>query len=454
MGASAPVFPSGVTMHKIRIHLLAALIAWSSIVMPGRAVAQSQVMAAAVGVISSISTAGVVTRGAALLGGPVGSIAALAVGATIAGFYWTGSDGQTINLIPKSKATELTANVATAGTPVAPGYTVDGTYGSSPQAACSASVGHWGNSSTVVCSGAAPYVSGNNCNQQMKAVGSTTCGGIWSVPVVAGCPTGRTLMPDGMCYTSASSGSQPGQLPQTEGYKSPDVIGGQAVLRDMSTAKPTSIVQDKAVSVSGDANRTVQVTPTADGGIKVTTRTYDPSAQTTKIETVQVDPVGKVVSNTSTEVNGNVIAGSTGFSFDFPTDYNREATQSSILDQTTQALTEARTDRESAEAQANTDRAGVTATLSSIPDAGRWTTNGLGMPDKGDFQAPNTGGLADALPGNDGSCVKLDLAFLGNTLSLDPCPVVGVMRPLIDWSFMLGAVIATWFFILGRREET
>lgn len=470
-------------MRKIKLYFMCVLFAWSAIIMPGRVVAQTQtgVMVAAVGVLSSIATNGIVQRGVAILGGPVGSIAALAVGAAIAGVYLQKSNGETINILPKSKATDLEASLASSGTGTLPIRGATMGYGCD----CGGQVvTHLGDIATVCAASAAKA---NTCNCQPGGykvdyvdTATNSChismangAGGYYPPYSETCPSGKTLMPDGKCYETASSASEPGKLPQTEGYKTPDLIGGNPILRDVSTAKPTDLPQGvplpvagsppiagpAAGSAAGNPSQTITFNPTADGGLEITKRTYDGTTNTTKVETVRTNSAGTVVNNSTQSVGGNVInnitygASSGGEAPTIPTDYNRESTQQAISSRINDLQSEAKTDREQANAKGAELTSSASTTVSGLPLDGRWTKGALGLPTKDDFQAPSTSNLPDALPGSDGSCVKIDLPLLGNQIQLDPCPVVAFMRPIMDWAFILGAVISTWFFILGRREE-
>lgn len=431
----------GDSMKKFRVYFLSFVIAFTSIVTPGRAFALGFGNVQSLGVVAGLSGSGIITRGASLLLGPWGTLAGLAVGTYISGLYLTGSNGDTVNVLPKSVSDTVTLGVASTTSTVGLVYVVDGTTGSTPEAACSASVGHWASGSIVLCPGASSYVtgSGSACNQQMANAGSSTCGGVWTVAITQTCPQNYSLI-NGVC-SWVSSASQPGQLPQTEGYKSPVLIGGEPLLQDLPTAAAKPLVSGAPIRVSTNPQQTVEIRPLADGGIQTTRRTFDPATQTTTVETVRTDSTGKVVSNATSEAGGDVTgSSSSSFSIDLPTDYNREPTQQ----QAVQKLDDIKTGTGAMD-EPDYDVAGkttsktkdITDKLDALPnqyagDKGNW------------FSWVWTPPV--------GQCQPWTSVVHGRTVSWNVCPYVDKIRDVIGYLLAVSTAVVV-YGQLFRRED-
>lgn len=442
-----PVRPFGVRRRRVFSILLALWIAVVSILTPGRVLAQAQLaLVSSAGVLTSVSSAGVVARGASLLtASPWGTL--LAVGSLVAGLYFTSSAGDTVNVLPKSKAAALTADLATtAALPATAAYrymltAAPCTEASSYAAACSAYAGCGLPTSTTKSCGSAT-VSGTTCVQPVGIYPNGSCPhATWNLPMSKFCPSGYS--DTGVeCIKTASSGSVAGQLPQTEGYKYPDMIAGQPVLRDMPTSAAKPIVQDKSIAVAGNPNQTVQVSPMGDGGVQITRRTFNPDTQTTKIETIQIDSAGKVTANSDVDVAGNVIgASSSTMTIEFPTDYNRESTQQQAVEKLEEIKSGA-----------------------SAPDAPDYEVEAKSAEMKDDLQQK-----AEAIPGQVagdkflwfswvwtppiGNCVPWSNTVHGQSVTFDICPYVDKVRSAIGYllAVLSGAAVYSQLF---RRDES
>lgn len=80
---------------------------------------------------------------------------------------------------------------------------------------------------------------------------------------------------------------------------------------------------------------------------------------------------------------------------------------------------------------------------------GAWNTDTVGLPRSNPFTVPATPVID--LPGNAGSCGVLQLPFGNTTMTVNPCPILDAVRPVLDWSVMASAVLGAMFMVLGLR---
>lgn len=408
------------------------------------------------------------------------AIGALAVGAVISNIIFP-TDKGTVNILPGQSAASQMAG--TTGNGVAPVGSITMGYGCNcgnqivtiTGDLATACAGSAAKANTCGCTPGGYKVDSVNTSTNSCHISMSNGTGGYYPPWVKTCPSGMSLMGDGLCYTSATSGSQAGQLPQTEGYVTPKsvVLPGASSgtqtdngdgFKNLPGAAPSPSIGSRFIPLDGtqaNSPATVSVEPLVDGGVKVTTKAYDPTTGQTTGTTKIISPSGVVLSSETTIQQGNTTTtpttttttGNTGAPLEIPNDYNRESTQQSMNTKIGEIKADATTDRDQASSRADAIQSDVTQAISSTSqDASRWTRDGLGLPTKDDFQAPSTGSINSALP-EDSGCTPIPLSFLGHSLALDVCPVIDVMKPIINWSVMFSAVIATWQFILGRRES-
>jgi len=215
---------------------------------------------------------------------------------------------------------------------------------------------------------------------------------------------------------------------------------------------------DTVTVASDDGYRSTAVKVNADGTSTITENIarQDGSGKTDRNVTTLGVPdatTGEAqVTGFSSSVYSGVGTGVAG-SPDTPTsgggdakDSTLQAIKASIDGENT--LTDA--DRAAAESESATH----TGELNGAAASGQNTVGGIGLPDSSAYGAPDLSGVGDSLPSNAGSCVTLDitLPYLG-TLHLDPCPVVSVVRPVIDFLTVGLGVLSGIFVFVARREE-
>lgn len=286
---------------------------------------------------------------------------------------------------------------------------------------------------------------------------------------VNGCKAGYTLS-GGLCNLT-NAGLVP--LPVTESPTMRPSAGANPVLAQVpgsaAATVPTAVqsgvnAQNQPMSIS------VNPLPLPNGQTGTTTKfatqTADANGVTmTKTSTVTTDEngviTGVVTTLLPTDLAGAVQTGaSTGgvsAPVTFPTDYNREATQQEILAKQSLIESEAKTYQEGV--KTDRDAAAVTAaTLAEtlkvggppppIPppaDVSHW-----GLPTLSMFQSFDLG-LTDKIPAGTG-CSGIPVTILGQTTSLDPCPVVEGVKPLINWMIIFLGVISGVFVFLKPDE--
>jgi len=431
----------GDSMKKFRVYSLSFIIALTSILAPGRAYALAFGNVQSLGTIAGLSGTGIVTRGASLVLGPWGALAGLAVGSYLSGFYLTGSNGDTVNVLPAGVATTVmtsnASNVAGVDPVTLYGHADLGWF-SSLSAACTAgcTFQHLWASPTSQCTG---YTSGN-CYGTL-ANGQTNAQ-YWAAEQKQGCidPL-MSVYPDGKCHFTATSGSQPGQLPQTEGYKYPVMVGAQPLLQDMPTAAAKPLTQDKPIRVSTNPQQTVEIRPMSDGGIQTTRRTFDPATQTTTIETVRTDSTGKVISNATSEAGGDVTgSSSSGFSIDLPTDYNREPTQQ----QAVQKLDDIKTGAGAMD-EPNYDVDGKTTAKTKVITDKLDALPSQYAGDKGNW-------FSWVWTPPVGQCQPWTSVVHGRTVSWNVCPYVDKIRDVIGYLLAVSTAVVV-YGQLFRRED-
>lgn len=125
----------------------------------------------------------------------------------------------------------------------------------------------------------------------------------------------------------------------------------------------------------------------------------------------------------------------------FPTDYNREATQQQIKAQ-------------GDDVAADRTAANATKAALNLPTAPTYAQADLHIPNQSAFQVAPTDAFGQLFPHNGGSCVTLpvDLPYL-HTLNIDPCPIVTAARPIIDWAIVVLGIISGVFILLGKSSD-
>ena len=478
-------------MKRLRFLIFASFFAAYSILVPITATAQAAqgvtyaavraAFAEAYGGATGGATA--VTEAAAALnplaaGGVV--LGALAIGAIVYYVSLQTNNGTTL-LLPKAEGDSLqslysgmaaTGGGTSAASSSASYYYIYSYQGATPAAACSSWAAGTGGASGVVtattpnsgvCSGyrsdrtvySSQYIYASNltysCPSGATANGS---GSSMTCTTPAGCPTGYQLYPDGRCYIPATSASQPGQLPQTQGYVEPDMSGGW---KPITGSAPTSNIPATPLPVQSGGtdpqtmqpNQSVQVTSNPDGSITVTAKNYNSASQQTSTQQTVISPSGAVSAQNSSTATGNqTMTGSStpSVSINLPTDYARDATVA--------AGTKAFVDDSTAAQTAAAGQVAQAAAESGVfSDASRWTVGGLGLPTKDQFQAPDTTHITDAIP-QDSDCVPVQIQVLSATANLNFCPLVQLVKPILNWVVLTMFAVSTARYVLGRREES
>lgn len=158
-------------------------------------------------------------------------------------------------------------------------------------------------------------------------------------------------------------------------------------------------------------------------------------------------------SGTGTGTDSGTGAGTgTGTGSSFPTDYQRDATGAKTNELLQKQIDSRKKELDDSSSAYDDFKAKLAEAGKRIPDPEEsWTVDKLGLPDTDKFEKPEFDGLGSALPGSNGSCVQAQIAFFGSTVALDPCPLVSLMSPVMDWAALMFGVISTVFLILGRR---
>lgn len=279
------------------------------------------------------------------------------------------------------------------------------------------------------------------------------------------CPTGKELFPDGLCYNPASSASQPMVTPATPGYDPQRGDGWAPVPGTVAPGQAQApLIGDSPHAVGDPANdpatgpqTSEQVSPKTDGGVKVTEKSYDPSSNKTTKRQVTTDPSGVVVDVTVSVQAGNTVTNSSSTQSADPVQFpDWLAHDSSVL--ATKDAVKSMDDKlkEERDAALTAGEGEKTKADGAVGEAGggegRWTKDGIGLPTKDQFQAPETGWLGDWIPSDNG-CVSIPMTIGGATSYLDPCPLVSIMKPILNWAIVVMFGISTARYILGRRES-
>lgn len=240
-----------------------------------------------------------------------------------------------------------------------------------------------------------------------------------------------------------------------------------------SDARPnpgsTTTINTTPQTTNPDGSKSITTTKTApDGSKDVNTTTVNPDGSVKTTDTVTPGPGGGLGVSGSGSGSGSGSApsqvGSNQPPSDYcsshptspicvstpqlPTDYGKDAT----LQQINKTLTDADTNANNAASQLQQRVDGMLPGLQ--PDQGSWTVDALGLPSQSTFQQIDTTGLSDLLPsGSDGGCVPLQVQMFGRSGNMDFCPIVEAAQPFINWGTMALFLIATWFSVLGIRQE-
>lgn len=276
-----------------------------------------------------------------------------------------------------------------------------------------------------------------------------------------GCPSGYTLSGSTCNKTTESAVVKPTdskcQITRTGNtmtYDTRDPDCGNGV-----ATRNVNITTDTITVASDDGLTSSTVKLNADGTSSVTenkART-DGSAKTDRYVTNLTAPNA---TTGETAVSGFSASTYSGVGSGVSTDPDLSVGGTS--DAKDSSLQQIRGELERENALVDTDRTAANAAATALPDtltnagvAGQYTVDALGLPTQSSYLAPDTSPIGNALPSNNGDCVALnvDLPYLGS-MTIAPCAVVTVVRPLVDFLTISLGVIGGVFVLLGRREET
>lgn len=167
-------------------------------------------------------------------------------------------------------------------------------------------------------------------------------------------------------------------------------------------------------------------------------------------------PTSTSTTTTSTQDNGDgtstrteTTTGSDGRTSTTTTTINN-ATGQPVSSTTTADKTAEERDREGAQAEAEKGL----AQLNQPRPAGENTVAGLGLPTSNPYSPFSTSGASALLPTNSGNCVTMDvsLPYMGQ-MTINPCPVVQAVRPLVDGLILALAAIGAVLAIFGAKRS-
>jgi len=121
------------------------------------------------------------------------------------------------------------------------------------------------------------------------------------------------------------------------------------------------------------------------------------------------------------------------------------------ISETTQGETPEEKDRAAAEQLADE----LPSMLEGQKATGQDTLAALGLPFASNpYGAFETSDIGAAMPGSNGTCVPIVLnAPIFGVINLNPCPVVTVMTPIVDYAIVALAAIAAMLAVLGARPQ-
>lgn len=236
------------------------------------------------------------------------------------------------------------------------------------------------------------------------------------------------------------------------------------------SATGVTVSPNRVRATSLDGKNSNEVVINGDGTRTITQSKANDDGKTTTVTTINIQPAQSGGTTYITGRSESVVTGqgtaASGVSaapvsivnmppIDFPTDYNREVTQGRIDLNLESIKIDAKTahDAESEDRTLAGDRAmAIAGQLSAPPpvpppaDVSGWHMPSLDM-----FPSFDLGGLSDKIPSAT-ACVTIPVTIAGQSTALDPCPIVSVVRPMLNWMMIIiGAMSGLLVFL--RPEE-
>jgi hypothetical protein len=276
-------------------------------------------------------------------------------------------------------------------------YTFQFTTASTP----SCPTGYTASGST--CNLSNPYQASRSTNSDIVRNGNA-----YSVPYGAPISTPAGLTPHVM-QTTTSNDTVTVQGTNADGSRQQTVV----------TALPGggTLITQNTPKLDANGNSYMQVTQTtldASGNVVQ-------NAQTTTQQQFSIDPATGLATLTGSGASTNPASNPSAVTF--PTDYARQGEAANAA----KTITDQTTARDNAALQA----------ITPTPTPLDYSLPKLGIPTSNPFTPTTPTALNNlALPSNQGTCVSYTAHFLGNDIVLDPCALVTVLRPLVDYGLM------------------
>lgn len=200
-----------------------------------------------------------------------------------------------------------------------------------------------------------------------------------------------------------------------------------------------------AGQVSGTVNGVFRCV-SADSGAVVASQSNVTTTTTTATTTADNGNGTKTDTTTSTAGDGSQT---------ITTRTYNSTTNNTISTTTTAPADSGQAVKDQAQAQDSAEAKQAASALSFQKGPTEWTVGALGLPAQSAYVAPDVSGVGAKMPSNAGTCISLDvtLPYLG-PMSLNPCPVVTVVRPLVNFMVIVLGVLAGVGVVLGAKAES